>query len=213
MDRPHLCTPERFKVAYERAGQYRRFQQPRKRSDSFKRKGIESRHSHGSSHLEPYFEVQQKRNLKLWLKWDHQFANMRWHEAVSTNLVNKMYWSPERSHPVLVTWNFTRASKIRRKICNYTTWRCPSRDRGDNPRKYTPPSQENHLAFICDIIPSGMQKISSKRALGTKEMHGAWRIIWIQPPVQCCYVANIQFKRGCRKGSIFIKKETTLSGI
>ena len=27
-----------------------------------------------------------------------------------------MYWSPERSHPVLVTWNFTRASKIRRKI-------------------------------------------------------------------------------------------------
>uniref|UniRef100_A0ABI0NKX3 Chromosome 22 C3orf49 homolog n=1 Tax=Bos taurus TaxID=9913 RepID=A0ABI0NKX3_BOVIN len=42
MDRPHLCTPERFKVAYERAGQYRRFQQPRKRSDSFKRKGIES---------------------------------------------------------------------------------------------------------------------------------------------------------------------------
>ncbi|MXQ97170.1 hypothetical protein E5288_WYG017822 [Bos mutus] len=82
MDRPHLCTPERFKVAYERAGQYRRFQQPRKRSDSFKRKGIE-----------------------------------RWHEAVSTNLVNKMYWSLERSHPVLVTWNFTRASKIRRKIC------------------------------------------------------------------------------------------------
>ena len=23
---------------------------------------------------------------------------------------------------------------------------------------------------------------------------------WIQPPIQCCYVANIQFKRGCRKG-------------
>lgn len=44
-------------------------------------------------------------------------------------------------------------------LSNYTTWRCPSRDRGDNPRKYTPPSQENHLAFICDIIPSGMQKV------------------------------------------------------
>lgn len=50
-------------------------------------------------------------------------------------------------------------------LSNYTTWRCPSRDRGDNPRKYTPPSQENHLAFICDIIPSGMQKVpySSKK--------------------------------------------------
>uniref|UniRef100_A0A8B9YVK4 Chromosome 3 open reading frame 49 n=1 Tax=Bos mutus grunniens TaxID=30521 RepID=A0A8B9YVK4_BOSMU len=65
MDRPHLCTPERFKVAYERAGQYRRFQQPRKRSDSFKRKGIE-----------------------------------RWHEAVSTNLVQNVLVPREESSSV-----------------------------------------------------------------------------------------------------------------
>lgn len=27
-----------------------------------------------------------------------------------------MYWSLKRSHPVIVTWNFTRTRKIRRKI-------------------------------------------------------------------------------------------------
>ncbi|XP_065791097.1 putative uncharacterized protein C3orf49 homolog [Muntiacus reevesi] len=51
MGHPHLYTPERFKVAYERAGQYRRFQQPRKRSSSFQRKGIERCHRAVSTNL------------------------------------------------------------------------------------------------------------------------------------------------------------------
>uniref|UniRef100_A0AC11CNT2 Chromosome 3 open reading frame 49 n=1 Tax=Ovis aries TaxID=9940 RepID=A0AC11CNT2_SHEEP len=51
MDHPHLYTPECFKVAYERAGQYRRFQQPRKRSGSIKRKGIERWHKAESTNL------------------------------------------------------------------------------------------------------------------------------------------------------------------
>ena len=33
-----------------------------------------------------------------------------------------MYWPLKRSHPVIVTWNFTRASKIRRKIW-WRKWR------------------------------------------------------------------------------------------
>uniref|UniRef100_A0A8C4KV75 Chromosome 3 open reading frame 49 n=1 Tax=Equus asinus TaxID=9793 RepID=A0A8C4KV75_EQUAS len=44
MDQPQLYLPEPFKVAYGRVGQYQRFQQPRQKYGSFKRKGIQRWH-------------------------------------------------------------------------------------------------------------------------------------------------------------------------
>ncbi|XP_049633630.1 putative uncharacterized protein C3orf49 homolog [Suncus etruscus] len=51
MDYPQFCLPETFKVTYRKVGQYRRFQQPRKKNGSFKRKGIERWHRAVSTNL------------------------------------------------------------------------------------------------------------------------------------------------------------------
>lgn len=54
--------------------------------------------------------------------------------------------------------------------------------------------QNQTISFLCTL------QISSNRALGTKEIHGAWRIIWIRSPTQHCYVANVHFIRDYPKG-------------
>ncbi|ELK07775.1 hypothetical protein PAL_GLEAN10022151 [Pteropus alecto] len=51
MDHPQLYLPEASKVAYGRVGQYRRFQQRRRKNSSFKRKGIDRWHRAGSTNL------------------------------------------------------------------------------------------------------------------------------------------------------------------
>ncbi|KAI5937355.1 putative uncharacterized protein C3orf49 [Manis javanica] len=51
MDPPQLYLPESFKFACGRDGQYQRFQRPRKKNISFKRKGIERWHRAVSTNL------------------------------------------------------------------------------------------------------------------------------------------------------------------
>ncbi|XP_058144575.1 putative uncharacterized protein C3orf49 homolog [Dasypus novemcinctus] len=51
MNHPQLYITEPFKTAYGKAGQYRRFQQPRKKNGSFKKKGIERWHRAVSTNL------------------------------------------------------------------------------------------------------------------------------------------------------------------
>ncbi|XP_054991011.1 putative uncharacterized protein C3orf49 homolog [Sorex araneus] len=51
MEHTQLCLPERFRVTYRKVGQYRRFQHPRKKTGSFKRKGIERWHRAVSTNL------------------------------------------------------------------------------------------------------------------------------------------------------------------
>ncbi|XP_026356189.2 putative uncharacterized protein C3orf49 homolog [Ursus americanus] len=51
MEHPQLYLPESFKGACGRAGQYRRLQQPRKKTGPFKRKGIERWHRAVSTNL------------------------------------------------------------------------------------------------------------------------------------------------------------------
>uniref|UniRef100_F7GE77 Chromosome 3 open reading frame 49 n=2 Tax=Callithrix jacchus TaxID=9483 RepID=F7GE77_CALJA len=51
MARRQLYLPESFKIAYGKVGQYRRFQQLKKKSGSFKRKGIERWHRAVSTNL------------------------------------------------------------------------------------------------------------------------------------------------------------------
>uniref|UniRef100_A0A8C6E5T1 Chromosome 3 open reading frame 49 n=1 Tax=Moschus moschiferus TaxID=68415 RepID=A0A8C6E5T1_MOSMO len=86
MDHPYLYTPERFKVAYERAGQYRRFQQPRKRSGSFKRKGIERWHKAVSTNL-------VKQNVLVPKEESSSDSDMEFHKSQQNqkkNLVRKV---------------------------------------------------------------------------------------------------------------------------
>uniref|UniRef100_A0A2K5DYR6 Chromosome 3 open reading frame 49 n=1 Tax=Aotus nancymaae TaxID=37293 RepID=A0A2K5DYR6_AOTNA len=51
MARRQLYLPESFKIAYGKVGQYRRFQQLKKKNGSFKRKGIERWHKAVSTNL------------------------------------------------------------------------------------------------------------------------------------------------------------------
>ncbi|XP_008825732.1 putative uncharacterized protein C3orf49 homolog [Nannospalax galili] len=51
MDHTRPFRPESLKVAYGKVGQYQRFQQPRKKNGSFKRKGIERWHRTVSTNL------------------------------------------------------------------------------------------------------------------------------------------------------------------
>ncbi|XP_068415249.1 putative uncharacterized protein C3orf49 homolog [Eschrichtius robustus] len=73
-DHPHLYTPEPFKVAYGKAGQYRRFQQPRKRNGSFKRKGIERWHRAVSTSL-------VKQNVLVPKEESSNESDMEFHES------------------------------------------------------------------------------------------------------------------------------------
>ncbi|CAM9849334.1 unnamed protein product [Rangifer tarandus platyrhynchus] len=85
MDHPHLYTPERFKVAYERADQYRRFQRPRKRSGSFQRKGIERWHRAVSTNL-------VKQNVLVPKEESSSDSDMEFHKSQQNqkkNLVKK----------------------------------------------------------------------------------------------------------------------------
>ncbi|XP_060164626.1 putative uncharacterized protein C3orf49 homolog [Globicephala melas] len=74
MDHPHLYTPEPFKVAYGRVGRYRRFQQPRKRNGSFKRKGIERWHRAVSTNL-------VKQNVLVPKEESSNESDMEFHES------------------------------------------------------------------------------------------------------------------------------------
>uniref|UniRef100_A0A8D2DMB5 Chromosome 3 open reading frame 49 n=1 Tax=Sciurus vulgaris TaxID=55149 RepID=A0A8D2DMB5_SCIVU len=51
MNSPQLYLPEPLKVAYGKVGQYRRFQQPKKKNGTVKRKGIERWHRAVSTNL------------------------------------------------------------------------------------------------------------------------------------------------------------------
>uniref|UniRef100_A0A8C3YJ17 Chromosome 3 open reading frame 49 n=1 Tax=Catagonus wagneri TaxID=51154 RepID=A0A8C3YJ17_9CETA len=86
MDRPQLCKPEPCKFAYGRAGQYRRFQQPRKKNGSFKRKGIERWHRAVSTNL-----VKQK--VLVPKEESSSDSDMEFHESQQSpkkNLVKKV---------------------------------------------------------------------------------------------------------------------------
>ncbi|XP_047610429.1 putative uncharacterized protein C3orf49 homolog [Phacochoerus africanus] len=86
MDRPQLYKPEPFKFACGRAGQYRRFQQPRKKNGSFKRKGIERWHRAVSTNL-----VKQK--VLVPKEESSSDSDMKFHESQRNpkkNLVKKV---------------------------------------------------------------------------------------------------------------------------
>ncbi|EPQ12701.1 hypothetical protein D623_10011576 [Myotis brandtii] len=74
MDPPQLHRPESFKFSYGRAGQYRRFQQPRGKNSSFKRKGIERWHKAVSTNL-------VKQNVLVPKEESSSGSDMEFHES------------------------------------------------------------------------------------------------------------------------------------
>ncbi|XP_070289680.1 putative uncharacterized protein C3orf49 homolog [Myotis yumanensis] len=74
MDRPQLHRPESFKFSCGRVGQYRRFQQPRGKNSSFKRKGIERWHKAVSTNL-------VKQNVLVPKEESSSGSDMEFHES------------------------------------------------------------------------------------------------------------------------------------
>ncbi|XP_004676613.1 PREDICTED: putative uncharacterized protein C3orf49 [Condylura cristata] len=86
MEYPQLHIREPFKVAYGRVGQYRRFQQARKKNGLFKRKGIERWHRAVSTNL-------VKQNVLIPKEESSNDSDMEFHESQQTqknNLIKKV---------------------------------------------------------------------------------------------------------------------------
>ncbi|XP_032773625.1 putative uncharacterized protein C3orf49 homolog [Rattus rattus] len=86
MERPQFCRPELLKLAYRKIGQYQRIQQPKRKSGSFKGKGIERWQRAVSSHL-------AKQNVLVPKEESLNESDVVFHEGRSNrkrNLVKKM---------------------------------------------------------------------------------------------------------------------------
>ncbi|XP_059879767.1 LOW QUALITY PROTEIN: putative uncharacterized protein C3orf49 homolog [Delphinus delphis] len=205
MDHPHLYTPEPFKVAYGRVGRYRRFQQPRKRNGSFKRKGIERWHRAVSTNL-------VKQNVLVPKEESSNESDMEFHESQQNqkrDLVKKvktfggrMLSHKYRSKPASVSREGSTNPK--ETLLSNTQSLLPRIVKElPSPKLFTKPRMRKlsqNATIQLDVVeaeteeitqgntllrarrttkrlsvtslPSGLQKISSKRALGTKEIPG-----------------------------------------
>ncbi|XP_076986462.1 putative uncharacterized protein C3orf49 homolog [Tamandua tetradactyla] len=83
MNYPQLYLPEPFKFASLKGGQYRRFQQPRKKNGSFKKKGIERWHRAVSTNLVKQNVLVPKEELS-------SDSDMEFHESQQNKKKNVM---------------------------------------------------------------------------------------------------------------------------
>ncbi|XP_055984917.1 putative uncharacterized protein C3orf49 homolog [Sorex fumeus] len=104
MDHPQLCLPEPFRVTYRKVGQYGRFQQPRKKNSSFKRKGIERWHRAVSTNLANKNILFPKDELS-------NDSDMEFHESQQNEKKNLM-------KKVKTVWRKVLACKHRSKSAN-----------------------------------------------------------------------------------------------
>ncbi|XP_042637885.1 putative uncharacterized protein C3orf49 homolog [Orycteropus afer afer] len=83
MDHPQLYLLEPFKVPYRKAGQYRRFQQHRKKNGSFERKGIKRWHRAVSTNL-------AKQKVLIPKEGSSSDSDMEFHESQQNKKKNVM---------------------------------------------------------------------------------------------------------------------------
>ncbi|XP_028616364.1 putative uncharacterized protein C3orf49 homolog [Grammomys surdaster] len=86
MERPHFCRPELLKLAYGKIGQYQRIQKPKRKTGSFKGKGIERWHRAVSTNS-------AKQNVLVPKEESLNGSDLGCHESRSNpkrNLVKKM---------------------------------------------------------------------------------------------------------------------------